>query len=87
MIGLRNKYANIPYIKCRYDDIFNYNLIDKAFRKKFREYVYIFRYYKQSFLKNPLVSKHIKESYKHLYYDVLTQEMILKSLTFQQNSI
>lgn len=46
MIGLRNKYANIPYIKCTYDDIFNYNLIDKAFRKKFREYVYIFRYYK-----------------------------------------
>lgn len=44
--SLRNKFTNIPYKKCTYADIFNYNLIDKAFRKKFRENVYIFRYYK-----------------------------------------
>lgn len=38
--SLRNKFTNIPGKKCCYIDIFNYNLMDKAFRNKFRENVY-----------------------------------------------
>lgn len=38
--SLRNKFTNIPGKKCSYIDIFNYNLMDKAFRNKFRENVY-----------------------------------------------
>lgn len=39
--SLRNKFVDITNKKCTYADIFKYHLVDKAFRNKFRESVYI----------------------------------------------
>lgn len=38
------KFTNNPEKKCTYADIFQYHLIDKKFRNKFRESVYVILY-------------------------------------------